>query len=172
MITDTTIQEEVIAGLSSLLDEEIVLLKIREKQFDELYNVILHHDEDAMEPLLREMTDARQKQARLDADLDIMRTDIASLLGIPRTEITLRELAEQIGGDTGATLIKQRERLIILAEQLKTRHLNTAVLLTESMKINRSLLNSLIPDKGQVTTYGKHGESPWRRNPGLVDTEM
>lgn len=157
--------------LHHILQEEIRLLHERIAQFDELYDAILHRNNDRMETLLEEMTATQQAQAKVDTSLDALRNLFARSLGCSPAEIRLSELADHVH-DPQAVLHK-REQIILLSESLKKKHLRTAVLLTECARINRSLLDGLLPAEEQgLSTYGHGGANPWRSNSGLLNAEL
>jgi len=158
--------------LLALLDEEIALLGLRTRQFDDLYEAILHRRDETMESLLEEMTVAQHRQAELDEKLQTMRTMFARALHRPMREIRLSELVGLLDGEPKTRLREKRQQIILLAERLKRKHLTTAILLGESARINRLLLESLLPQADAVTTYGTGGTKPWRTSYGLVDAEM
>ncbi len=159
--------------LLALLDEEIVLLGLRTRQFDALYDTILHRREETMDALLEDMTDAQQRQVELDAKLQEVRTIFARAAGYAAGEIRLSELIQLLDGEPRKQLREKRQQIILLAERLKRKHLSTAMLLGESARINRRLIQSLLPKAETVTTYGgMGGVKPWQTSSGLVDAEM
>ena len=158
--------------LLGLLDEEIRLLHLRGRQFDELYEAILHRDDDRLETLLDEMTDTQRTQGEVDTRLQAIRAVFSRALGCRTAEMKLSMLIGRFGDEASARLQYKREQIIILAEQLKKKPLNTAILLGESARINRMLLEGLLPGSEAVTTYGAGGTKPWRTSRGLVDAEM
>ncbi|MBN1554471.1 MAG: hypothetical protein JXA11_06980 [Phycisphaerae bacterium] len=158
--------------LLALLDEEITLLGLRAKQFDDLYEAILHRRDERMETLLADMTLAQQRQAVLDDKLQAMRSMLSRALGREQQDIRLSELVGLLEETPSRQLREKRQQIILLAERLKRKHLTTAILLAESARINRLLLESLLPQTDTVTTYGAGGAKPWRTSSGLVDAEM
>jgi hypothetical protein len=157
--------------LHHVLDEEIRLLHERTRQFDELYDAILHRHNERMETLLGEMTATQQEQAKVDTSLDALRQLFAKSLRCRPAEIKLSELADHVDHPDG--VLHKREQIILLSEALKKKHLRTAVLLTECSRINRALLDGLLPEnEPSLTTYGHEGSNPWRANTGLVDAEF
>lgn len=172
MIDPKTKLREMAPELLSLLEEEIELLRVRTRQFDELYDAILHRRDERMESLLEAMTDAQHRQVDLDGKLQTLRTIFARALGVEENTIRLSRLIDWLDGTHATDLRNQREQIILLAERLKKKHLTTAVLLSESARINRMLLEGLLPKADSVTTYGTGGTKPWQMNSGLVDAEM
>jgi hypothetical protein len=158
--------------LLALLDEEISLLGLRTRQFESLYDAILHRRDDAMETILEDMTLAQHQQANLDKQLLDVRLSIARVLQRPMQDIRLSELILLLDGELKTSLREKRQQIILLSERLKRKHLTTAILLSESARINRRLIESLLPKNDTVTTYGTGGANPWRTSSGLVDAEM
>lgn len=158
--------------LLAALDEEIALLGLRTRQFEELYDAILHRKNDRMETVLEDMTRAQQQQVRLDETLRSLRAHFARSLGRGPHDLRLCELADRLEADAGRRLREKRQQILLLAERLKRKHLLTAILLGESARINRLILESLLPRTDAVTTYGVSGAKPWHTSSGLVDAEM
>ncbi len=172
MIMDDPVFREMAVELLVLLDEEIKLLHLRIQQFDDLYESILHRNDSRMEELLAEMVCAQQSQAQLDTKLQAGRTMIARSLGCEVQSMKLTMLVDRLDEKKSVELEYKRQQIILLAEQLKRKHLDTAVLLSESARINRMLLEGLLPSSGTVTTYNTCGSSGWRDSTGLVDAEI
>ena len=172
MIMEDPIFQEMAQELLILLDEEIRLLHLRNQQFEELYESILHRDDERMEELLAEMVCAQQEQGRLDTKLQAGRTMIARSLGCKVGEMKLAMLIERLDEKKSVEMEYKRQQIILLAEQLKRKHLDTAVLLSESARINRMLLEGILPSNGTVTTYNTDGSTGWRDSTGLVDAEI
>lgn len=168
----TTALEGLLPALLGLLEEEIELLGLRAKQFDDLYEAILHRRDEAMETLLEDMTRAQHHQAKLDEQLQAARTAIARALRRSTREIRLSELIDLLDGEPKTRLRDKRQQIILLSERLKRKHLTTAVLLRESARIHRRLIEGLLPKTNTVTMYGARGAKPWRTSSGLVDAEM
>jgi hypothetical protein len=164
--------QKMMPDLLALLDEEIELLGLRTRQFGDLYEVILHRLDEKMDSLLEEMTAAQQQQAELDEKLHSIRIMIARAMKRPMGEIRLSELVNLLDGESQRLLRDKRQQIILLAERLKRKHLTTALLLGQSARINRRLIESLLPRSETLTTYGLGGAKPWQTSPGLVDAEM
>jgi hypothetical protein len=163
---------ELVKELLALLDEEAELLRRRSDQFDELYETILHRRSNRMDSLLAEMTTCQHNQADLDAKLAAARTTFARALGLEARQMRLSRLADRLEESDSLAVERRRKLIIAMAEQLKKKHLRTAILLTESARINRMLLEGLMPGAETVTTYAPGRSDPWRTANGLVDTEI
>ncbi len=172
VIMDSPVLQEMVRELLILLDEEIQLLRLRVGQFDELYEVTLRRGSERVDLLLEEMVLAQQRQIDLDAKLQAGRGMIARSVGCPRRELKLSMLIEMLEDVQARELEHKRQQIILLAERLKRRHLDTAMLLSESIRVNRMLLEGLLPASGTVTTYNTGGAKGWRDGTGLLDAEI
>ncbi len=159
-----------LTALEGLLDEQARLLDVRRSQLSSLSGAIVDQDDRAVERLLRQIEQAQQLQARTDARLASARRALAGRAGIEPDELRLGWLAQHLPGEQGERIARARQRIIDLAEALQHEHMRTVLLLSECMRINRQLLESLLPGGG-VTTYGAGGSSWYRSGAGLVDTE-
>jgi hypothetical protein len=172
MTTPTATFESLVDDLLHLLDREHDILQLRHEQMRALYDVILSNDDGRMETLLREMTRAQQDQAALDEELDTLRSVLARLLELPTEELRLGLLVQRLSGERRDALARKHNAIIEQARLLKVQHLDTALVLTEASRLNRMLLEGLLPQAGEVRTYGSQGKHGWRDNTGLVDAEM
>ena len=166
-----------IAELLDLLDEEIVLLDLRRRQFEALSEAIAMRDNDRLEVLLEEIERTLEMQTGVDAKLKILRASLAEEMAGPGRaplrdeEVRLSDVARRLGGKRRRAIEDRRAEIVRLAGELRTQHLRTAVLLTECGRINRLLLEAVFPHSRSVTTYSEGGSSSWRPDTGLVDAE-
>jgi hypothetical protein len=164
--------QEMVRELLILLDEEIQLLQLRVSQFEEMYDCTLHRRSQRLVSLTEEMVLAQQRQVDLDTQLQTGRALIARSLGMPRRDLKLSTLIAMLENIQASQLDHKRQQIILLAEQLKRRHLDAAMLLNESIRINHVLLEGLLPASGTVTTYNTDGAKGWRDGTGLLDAEI
>lgn len=160
-----------VALLSSLLDEEIELLEIRSQQMTRLAEAILGRGEEGMEPVLAEMEHVAGQQENTDRRLRAARRDLAEAFGVEAGDLKLCELIDRLGEPLAADLDRQRDMIVRLAGRLRRQHLETSVLLAECSRVNRMLLEGLLPAGQTVTTYGRGGTADWKPQAGLLDTE-
>jgi broad specificity phosphatase PhoE len=172
MMTDHPGLNEMLEELLTLLRREESLLQRRAEQFDELHETIRRNNNDRMESLLEEMADAQHQQTDVDQQLREVRQFFNRALAQGRANLKLADLRPYLTAEQAERMADLRGRLIRAAEQLKRKHLDTAVLLTESMKVNRMLLDGLLPNQQSVTTYGTKGQRRWRPGAGVLDAEL
>ena len=85
------------------------------------------------------------------------RVRLAEALGRSVAEVTLGRLADDLPEPDAGRIRRRRDRLVRLGEAVRRQHLQTAVLLGEAARINRSLLAALAPQADGPRTYGTNG---------------
>ena len=157
--------------LVKMLDREIDLLDLRCIQLAGLSRASIDRDDEAMEALLVEIENTQFRQESTDRELDSIRRGLANLLGWPVSQTRLGALATVLSGTRRDAVAARRDQIAALIEQLTRQHMATSLVVAESARINRMLLESLCPQSRQVTTYGVRGERSWRGDSPLVDVE-
>jgi hypothetical protein len=162
---------EMLRRLTDSLDRQIDLLSRREAQLDALSECIIANDNDRMEQVLEEMARSRQCQAQADAQFQAAREELARHVGWPAGKTRLERLLGIVGQSDRRLLAQRRRQLIDLAERIRRKHRQTAVLLAECARINRLLIECLVGCDQRVTVYGQRGQQHWRGCGSLMDTE-
>ena len=157
--------------LIKMLDREVDLLDLRCVQLAGLSRASIERDDETMESLLTEIENTQLRQESTDREMDALRRGLAGLLGWPVARTRLGNLAEVLSGPRREAVAARRTCIAALIEQLRRQHMSTALVVAESARINRMLLESLCPQSRRVTTYGVGGESSWRPDAPLVDVE-
>jgi flagellar biosynthesis/type III secretory pathway chaperone len=169
----TPVDNEAVAReLEALLDEEISLLDLRRSQLAELSKVILARDDNRMEHLLEEIERTQHIQAATDSRLNALRSALAGAWNCAPGEVRLSRVIAESPGQTRIALEHRRQQIVAMTQALRKQHLETAVLLSECAKVNRRLLEGLLPRSQEVTTYGAEGSRAWRPDTGLTDQEL
>ncbi len=158
--------------LLAILDKEIELLNRKRSELDCLTEFIIANNDNGMEKLLLQMEQTQQSQAETDIKLDALRKALANELQVPPEQVRLSRLIEQLEGDDRLAADYRRQQIVLLAEQLRRKHMETALLLIESARINRLLLESFFPQSQPVNTYDADGPQSWRPDAGLLDAEL
>jgi len=162
---------EMLQRLTESLDRQIDLLSRREAELDALRESIIANDNDRMERVLEEMARSRQCQAQADAQFQAARDELAGHLGWPAGKTRLERLLSMVGQSDRRLLAERRGQVIDLAERIRRKHRQTAVLLAECARINRMLIACLVGPDQRVTVYGQRGQQHWRGCGSLMDTE-
>jgi len=164
--------ESLARELTPLLDEQIALLTLRASQLDAMAKLLVDRNDTAMERLLEQMTQSQAMQADTDRRLAHAREAAAEALGYDVRTVRLSVLERHVGVGLAEALAFRREQLADLAEQVRRKHMRTALLLVECARINRMLLEGLFGRSGSCRTYDPTGTAAWDTDAGLVDAEL
>jgi len=167
----TPAMDELIRRLIEALDEEIAHLDRRRVQLRNLADCIVERDERGLERLLEEIEGAMARQAELDDRLEAVRSNIADALWDRPGRLTVGGIVESLDEPARSRLAGRRRQAIEAVEAFQQQHLHTSVLLLESVRVNRMMLEAVFPHSRGVTTYRAGGQDPWRPDTGLVDAE-
>ena len=164
--------KSLVEQLSAVLDEEIALLIQKRSQLADLSQAIVDRDDEATEKLLEQIEKTEQVQASVDIRLEVAREALAGAFGCEARELKLTKLIAELPPDQAEVLDYRRRQIIEQAEELRKQHLKTSLLLLESARITGMLLDSMLPGREPVVTYGAGGSEFWRSGAGLLDTEL
>lgn len=170
MTADTLQLREAIAALQAGLDQEALLLERRLGQLRRLSEVVVAREDQPLERLLSEMEQTERLQEECDTQLQAARRELAASLRQPRP-MRLSEIIPFLPETAAGELRARRGRILELIELVQRQHLRTAVLLSESIRINRLMLQSFLPACQHVETYGAGGRQHWQARAGLLDVE-
>ncbi len=165
--------QSLVDGLMAALDEELAVLDVKCLHLEELSAVLVARDDDGTEKLMAQMESGETDQRRADVHLGQAGEALAESLGLSWGSARLSDLIPLLEPEVGRLIQAKRQQLIDGASRLRRRHLETAMLLGECMRINRTLLEAFKPSCQSVVTYGAKGSDRWRSDsPGLIDTEL
>lgn len=156
--------------LSGCLDEQIELLHLRRRQLEQLTALLTERAYEQVEALLAEIERTQQDHREAELRLRAARESLASCRGEPVAQFRLERLLADLPQEQAAGLDYKRRQIRLLAEELKKRNFQAAMVLHESARVNRMLLACLTP-RESVQTYGARGNRLWRGQGGLVDAE-
>jgi len=161
-----------IGELESVLDEEILLLEQKARQLADRGAAILDRDDDSLGRLLEEVEQTTQRQQAADLRLQALRNTLAEVLELPAKQVRLATIAETVDPAQRQRIEYRRQQIILLAEQVQKKHLETALLLSECARINQLMLESLFPQRQEVSTYRPDGRELSHTDASLLDTEL
>lgn len=172
MIFASEADKALMTELLAVLDEEIALLNTQRSELEALASAIVQRDDERLGKLLVKMEQTQQDQQAVDVKLDALRSTLAAKLGCRPEEMKLSRLIEQLSEADRLGVDYRRQQVVLLVKQLRSKHMETALLLMESARINHLLLKSLFPHSEPVTTYSTDGAKSWRPDAGLLDAEL
>lgn len=124
----------------------------------ELRDYMIKNDVTSLEQML--------KTIRMESDAHLaneyirqsLRKDLSVMLGIEFSELTLVRIAEFVTNPRKYRLLEKRSELKGLAADLKVQYQATAMLIKESARVNKLLLNSLMNSNSDSNvTYNAKG---------------
>ena len=165
--------ESLIDELLAILDEEIELLEQKRSQLANLSEALVSTDDAATEALLKLIEQTEHTQTRVDLKLQGVRKTLAGVFGYDDAKaLRLSVLVTELPDAQASAVNDRRERLAQQVGNLRRQHLQTAMLLIECSKVNRMMMECLLPAGEAVTTYDATGTNLWRNGVGLVDKEL
>jgi flagellar biosynthesis/type III secretory pathway chaperone len=162
---------DLLEQLAKVLDEEQSLLERRLLELQSLSESIVKRDEEWMAQLMEQIEQTQRRQEQVDAQLRLLRARLGVLLGCG-PEVRMSDLAIHVEGPQWAAIQSRRERIIDTMRDVRRQHLQTSMLLLEASRINRMLMDSMLPSSPSVMTYGQGGSETWRGEGGLMDAEL
>ena len=160
-----------IGELLDALDEEIRLLELKCSQLAGLFGSLVDRDQETTEAVLEQMEQSQEPQISVDMRLGAIRRTLADAIGCETRELKLSKLISHLPPEQGRATDDRRRKIVDLTAKLRREHLQTAMLLNECIRINRTLLASILPSGDAVMTYSTEGSDIWRPETGLMDTE-
>ena len=157
--------------LIDLLDIEITLLGNRVDLLTRLSPSMASRDIDATDAIMDEIEQTQAHQDKTDRALSFVRGQLARNLDLDKSDLKLSRLIEILPPVDSKSIQSRREKIIELAEALRTENLKAAVVLSECAHLNQLLMQSLTPRSSRVTTYGSGGKESWQSNAGMVDAK-
>lgn len=171
MIATDPVADPLTDELLAVLDAEVALLGKRCEQLDLLAEAVAQRDDATLETLLDEIEIAQKLQEQLDRKVHAVRAALANHYGVPVEQMRLSRLVRWLSGHRKGAVDYRRQQVLLLAEDLKQKNFEAAVVLSECARLNRMLLQCLFPKDQGVTTYGSDGSAVWRFGAGAVDAE-
>ena len=171
MMPTSPATKRLVDRLSSVLDDEIALLELRRRQLEAMTACVVNRDDPALERLLKEMEQTRDVQASADSRLRQAREELAAAFGLDPSQFRLGGLIDRLPESDRHRLVERRRRVAGLVQTVRKQHLRAAVLVAECARVNRRLMEALMPRTAALTTYGAGGSDSWRADSGLVSTE-
>ncbi len=162
-------RDPLVGELLAVLDETIDLQQETLQQLQTLSEAILAHDDAALTERMDALGRTPDRLEAVARKRNAVRTRLARAAGCPVGEMTLDRVARGAAAPQAGAVRRRRERLRGLAETVRRQHLETAVLMAEVARVNRSILTGLFPGAAGAGTYRTDGTAPWQPGHGLLD---
>ncbi len=165
--------ESLIDELVVILDEEIELLELKRSQLADLSESLVAADDEAVEALLEQIEQVERTQTATDLKLETVRGALAGVFGYDDVKaLRLSVLVAELPDAQALAVDDRRRRMAEQVGKLRRQHLQTAMLLVECSRINRKMMECILPAEETVATYDATGTSLWRSGTSLVDKEL
>ncbi len=158
--------------LIEVLDETIALQQEVLDQFPAASRVMAVRDNAALTKMMEDLGRTLPRLEDVARRRSAVRSRLAAALDCPIAEVTLESLARLLPEPLSSTIHRRRQSLRRLAETVRRRHLETAVLLTEMARVNRSLLRGLFPKADGAGMYRTDGTTYWQPGRALLDARL
>lgn len=172
MMAAPTGLDALVHELLAVLDEEIATLDRRCAELQNLSEAIVLRDDARMAQCLEAMEQTQSRQESIDRRLGAVRNALAIALGRRTGQVRLTSLIALLPTHQGDAVATRHRRVVEQIRTVQRQHQTTSTLLMESARINRLLLESLLPRNDTVVTYGQAGQTCWRGHTGLMDAEL
>jgi len=153
MKTQVIEAEEKIDELSAVLDRDIEHLETSLLQLDRMRELVVRRDDTGLGALLETVRNQAESFAQNESRRQLLRAELAQILGEPVEQITLTWLERMLAGQKRAQLAEKKQRLRSLTARVKKEHLSTRLLLADCVRFNKMLLGKIFElcGKGAVT---------------------
>jgi hypothetical protein len=153
----------------SVLDEEIASLERGLEHLKSVVAAVTKRDSRAMETLIDEMARPESREGAAERRRETLRESLAAALGWTPREMTLTRLAGALPPLDRRAVLSRRDRIVQVAAALRREQTLAAMVLKEYSRMNRAILQAILPGHGRATTYDTAGRAPWRTDRGLFD---
>jgi flagellar biosynthesis/type III secretory pathway chaperone len=146
--------------LLGILDCEAAYLSLAAERLSAVSRLVLKRDVAALEELLEEIRNESDERARCEAARRELICSLALTTGCDASTITISMLEKHVGRDRQQLLAEKKLQLRRLIEEVRKQLASTGMLLSEMIRINRSLLAGLTGRTGNIT-YSRNGRARW-----------
>jgi flagellar biosynthesis/type III secretory pathway chaperone len=163
--------ETILDELVSVLDAELELLDRRRDQLSRLGSIVTDRRMDEAAPLLEDIEQTQRDQQRVDIRLEAARAAIANRLGVSQKGLRLSQIVEIVDSRRGVEIDYRREQIIRQTRAIQKENVRMAVMISETGRLNKLMLEAIFPQQTRVTTYGAAGSKTWQTSESLVNAE-
>lgn len=156
-----------------ILEAQTQRMQTNLARLDELRALVVKRDETSLRKLLNIIQSESGDFNGDELKRELLRTELASIFGCDRRQLTLSRLADELSGERRDKLIETRTALQKLGQKLKNEYLSTMMLLSECARFNRTLLNNVLNlgQSGSVT-YNSNGSTERRGRTAFVNLQF
>jgi len=154
----------------AVLDAEIASLEQGLAHLNAVVAAVTQRNGPAMEALIDEMARHQSEEGGSERRRDEVREALADTLGWKPAEMTLTRLARALDPPARRAILDRRDRIVQVAAALRREQTLAAMVLKEFSRMNRAVLQAVLPGHGRAATYDTAGRASCRTDRGLFDT--
>ncbi len=165
--------EDKIDYLSSVLDRDIEHIQASLLRLNELRSFVVKRDDAALTRLLGEIKADLDSYAANEAERFLIQKELAGVLGCEPEQVTLSRLESILPKEKAIGLKERKEKLRLLARELKREYSSTAILLSDCMRFNRLLLRSIFKmGNAEAVEYSADGRTKQQAETAFVNLQL
>ncbi len=162
--------EDKVDELLVVLDRDIQYIQENMLRLDKLRGLVVKRDDAALEKLLASIESGSDSYRSNELKRKSLREELAIALDCNPEKMTLSRLEAELTGEKKAQVARRKALLRSLAEELKKKHLRTALLLSDCARFNSKLLRSVFElGKTGTVTYSSKGSKRRQTDTAFVN---
>jgi hypothetical protein len=148
-------------------------LKATLSQLDALRSLLIKRDDVGLDQLLGEIRDGAEARAENERLRQALRADLARAFDCEEGQLTLSQLRLRLPAPHHEHIVARQAALRSLAERLQHEYTLTALLVSDCVRFNRTLLRAFFGAGARgSTTYSPDGSARHRTNTTLMSLQL
>lgn len=165
--------EDKVRELLGVLEKDIEHIEQNLARLSELRAFVVKRDNASLEELLGRIRADAQKYEANETNRELIREQLAGILGYKREQVTLSKLEEIVSQESKAEISRCKSRLSALVKQLGAEHKSTMMLISDLSRFNRVLLDSIFEkSRPGVTTYNSGGSAQQQNDAAFLSFKI
>jgi sugar-specific transcriptional regulator TrmB len=162
--------EDKVDELLAVLDRDIQHIQESLSRLNELCRLVVKRDNTALGKLLESVQTESDSYKCNELKRQSIRRELATAFGCSLEQMTLSVLEAELTEEKKAQVAERKAMLRLLTNQLKKEHLSTSLLLSDCVRFNSVLLNSIFEFcKAGTVTYDSNGFTKRQTDSGFVN---
>ena len=163
--------KESIQEITTLLDEDLVLLERQTRLIARLSRALATDDMDALRLIRRELDDVGETSRTLDARRTSIRERLSTPLGAEPCQVRVSLVLPHADEADRLALEDRRERLSVAVDAVNTARIAASVVLYEKARLNRAIVAALFPETTAHSSYSSDGRARAPEIPSILEVE-
>lgn len=156
-----------------VLQRQIQTIKLNLSRLNELRAFVVKRDELSLRKLLTTIQSESPNQADDELKREILRKELAAILGCQTRQMTLTMLEKELDGPKKERVTQIKDDLRASAIELRKEHAGTMMLLSECARFNKTLLNGVLQmGRSSEITYSQNGSALRHGNSGFMNLQF